>query len=203
MMMSEFIERTGFEPTAEEYREIEERYYDFDGNKDDFCRSWKENGGAARLIRQRAETIENLKAEKERIIRECEKEKLNLHDEILKLQKQLDRELQWKDAEGCGTNVDQEAYEHLRNMPDTKVLSDEEAKQVISSEFGFDPSKIQIVREVKTYEVNKYGRLRKKEEFFREPCTNSTDWNYIRFDVVGSTSWMWEMVSGSLRQYNC
>ena len=34
MMMSEFIERTGFEPSAEEYENIEEQYYNFDGDKD-------------------------------------------------------------------------------------------------------------------------------------------------------------------------
>ena len=43
MMRSEFIERTGFEPTAKEYAEIEESYNDFDGDKDQFCRFWKKN----------------------------------------------------------------------------------------------------------------------------------------------------------------
>lgn len=33
MLMSEFIERTGFTPTYEEYQEIEEAYYNFDGNR--------------------------------------------------------------------------------------------------------------------------------------------------------------------------
>ena len=40
MMMNEFIERTGIEPTAEEYNEIEEAYYKFDGDKDAFCRDF-------------------------------------------------------------------------------------------------------------------------------------------------------------------
>ena len=40
MMMSEFIERTGVEPTYEEYLYIEESYYEFDGNKDEFCKAW-------------------------------------------------------------------------------------------------------------------------------------------------------------------
>lgn len=40
MMMSEFAERTGFEPSNEEYRYIEESYYEFDGNKDEFCKAW-------------------------------------------------------------------------------------------------------------------------------------------------------------------
>ena len=40
MMMSEFIERTGVEPTFEEYGYIEESYYEFVGNKDAFCKAW-------------------------------------------------------------------------------------------------------------------------------------------------------------------
>ena len=40
MMIHEFTERTGYKPTWEEYREIEKQYYDFDGNKDEFCRDW-------------------------------------------------------------------------------------------------------------------------------------------------------------------
>ena len=35
-MMSEFVERTGFEPMPDEYEKIEEEYYHFDGSKDDF-----------------------------------------------------------------------------------------------------------------------------------------------------------------------
>ena len=37
MMLSEFIERTGFEPMADEYAEIEEAYYGFDGDKNAFA----------------------------------------------------------------------------------------------------------------------------------------------------------------------
>ena len=40
MMMSEFIERTGYEPTYEEYHYIEESYYEFPGNKDEYCKHW-------------------------------------------------------------------------------------------------------------------------------------------------------------------
>lgn len=40
MMMSEFIERTGYEPSYEEYHYIEESYYEFPGNKDEFCKQW-------------------------------------------------------------------------------------------------------------------------------------------------------------------
>lgn len=41
MMMSEFVERTKYEPSCREYKEIEEAYYEFDGNKDDFCNYFK------------------------------------------------------------------------------------------------------------------------------------------------------------------
>ena len=38
MMKSEFIERTGFEPTEAEYREIEAEYMGCDIDKDEFCK---------------------------------------------------------------------------------------------------------------------------------------------------------------------
>ncbi len=63
MMRSEFIERTGFEPTADEYSEIEEEYYGFDGDKDAYCKQWKKNGGIERLMRRRATRIEELERE--------------------------------------------------------------------------------------------------------------------------------------------
>lgn len=40
MLVSEFIDRTGYQPTAEEYAEIEQTYYVFKGDKDAFCRAW-------------------------------------------------------------------------------------------------------------------------------------------------------------------
>lgn len=63
MMKSEFIERTGFEPTAEEYKEIEAEYLGCDIDKDQFCKQWKKQGGAERLMRRRAYRIEELEAE--------------------------------------------------------------------------------------------------------------------------------------------
>lgn len=54
MMIREFVDRTGFEPTATEYAAIEEKYYSFDGSKDEFCKAWVKDGGIQRLTRQRA-----------------------------------------------------------------------------------------------------------------------------------------------------
>ena len=41
MMIHEFTARTGYEPSFEEYRFIEESYYEFDGQKDEFCKWFK------------------------------------------------------------------------------------------------------------------------------------------------------------------
>lgn len=60
MMMSEFIERTKFEPTAAEYAEIEAEYMGGDIDKDKFCRLWVKNGGIQRLSRIRIRRIEEL-----------------------------------------------------------------------------------------------------------------------------------------------
>ena len=63
MMKSEFIERTGFEPTEAEYREIEAEYMGCDIDKDEFCKTWKKQGGIQRRMRLRARRIEELEAE--------------------------------------------------------------------------------------------------------------------------------------------
>lgn len=43
MLIEEFVARTGYKPTVDEYRKIEDQYYDFDGDKEKFCRQWREN----------------------------------------------------------------------------------------------------------------------------------------------------------------
>lgn len=63
MMKSEFTERTGFEPTEAEYREIEAEYMGCDIDKDEFCKTWKKQGGIQRLMRLRARRIEELETE--------------------------------------------------------------------------------------------------------------------------------------------
>lgn len=63
MLRQEFVERTGFEPTEKEYNEIEAEYMGCDMDKDEFCKSWKKQGGAHRLMRRRARKIEELEVE--------------------------------------------------------------------------------------------------------------------------------------------
>lgn len=63
MMKSEFMDRTGFEPTEAEYRDIEAEYMGCDIDKDEFCKQWKKQGGIQRLMRLRARRIEELESE--------------------------------------------------------------------------------------------------------------------------------------------
>ena len=60
MMMSEFIERTGFHPLTFEYEKIEEAYYNFNGDKDAFCRAFVEGGGEKKIYQARAAEIDRL-----------------------------------------------------------------------------------------------------------------------------------------------
>lgn len=198
MMMSEFIERTGFEPTSDEYSRIEEAYYNFDGDKDAFCKKFVDENGEKKIYAARASYIKELESE----IVENEKAHKNivagLQKKIADLEAQLDRELEWKPCTGSGTNMDQERYEHLASAG--KALSDQEAKELIAEECGFSPEKITILHTVSAYEVNKYRQLRQAAEYDRKPVYESTDWNYIRFDCA---SFMYELVNGELEFYCC
>ena len=199
MMMSEFIDRTGFTPTYEEYLKIEEAYYSFEGNKDAFCKAFVSANGAEQIYKSRSDRIEQLKSqlvENDRIF----KDMADKYEQKLKLlQAQLDAELDWKPSSG-GTNMEQTRYEKLRNCGTSKILTVEDAKHFIADECGFDPDKIHIVTDVHTYEVNKYRQMRKSATFSREPVYESTDWNYVRFDCA---NFMYEFVDGELRFYCC
>lgn len=64
MLVSEFIERTGYQPTADEYAVIENEYNNFDGDKDKFCRAWKRvnptKAGQIERARKKAERTEKV-----------------------------------------------------------------------------------------------------------------------------------------------
>ena len=74
MMMSEFIERTGYEPSYEEYHYIEESYYEFPGNKDEFCKQWKKDNKDGHWQRELSlmKAMDQMKAEYEKKLAEQE-----------------------------------------------------------------------------------------------------------------------------------
>ena len=195
MMISEFIERTGFEPTASEYAKIEKAYYDFNGNKDEFCKAFVKNGGEKKIYKARAEEIAQLKSQLVEMEKQHKTEMEAREKQINDLTAELDRELEWKPSTGTGTNMSQSDYDHLANCG--KLMTDEEAKAFIADECGFAPEKIHILHEVNTYEVNKHRRLRKSGTFDR---ARVYEWNYVRFDCA---CFMYELVNGELRFYCC
>lgn len=93
MMKSEFIERTGFEPTAEEYEVIEEEYMGCDIDKDQFCKEWKKNGGIQRLSRQRARRIEELEEKIAGMEREYNRMDLQHCDDFNRLNDRLGKKI--------------------------------------------------------------------------------------------------------------
>lgn len=198
MMLSEFIERTGFEPTADEYQKIEEAYYNFDGDKDDFCKAFVENGGELKIYKARAKEIERLRGQMLEIEKQYKKDVADRDRRIDLLTAELDEELEWKPSDKTGTNMEQVRYEHLASSG--RKMTDQEAREFIAEECGFSAEKIDILHESKTYEVNKHHRLRVSGTFSRNPVYESTDWNYVRFDCAG---FMYELINGELYFYCC
>lgn len=88
MMLSEFTERTGFEPTATEYADIEAGYMHRDIDKNQFCKEWVDNGGIQRVTRNRARKIEELEQQLER----AKKQYDELNDHFLAYRKAVNAE---------------------------------------------------------------------------------------------------------------
>lgn len=89
MMKSEFTERTGFEPTEAEYRDIEAEYMGCDIDKDEFCKQWKKQGGIQRMMRLRARRIEELESQLAAEKRDYERMDTQYCTKINELKKQI------------------------------------------------------------------------------------------------------------------
>ena len=166
MMLSEFVERTGFEPLPFEYEKIEAAYYDFAGDKDAFCKAFVEGDGERKIYQARAAEIDRLNGKILEMDKTAKKDGEEYERRLADLQAQLDRELEWKPSEGTGTNMSQSDYEALAALcdgthGDPHEMTDDEARTLIASEFGFAVEKVVIIHVVHTYEVNKHRRLRK------------------------------------------
>ena len=198
MMMSEFVERTGFEPSAEEYAEIEKAYCDYNGDKDAFCVNWLETVGAEGMLKVRGTEIERLRSE----LMETEKalrETIKLRETRIKaLERQLEWEEEWKPYED-ERNVKQADYDELAGAGGTRELSDDEAADKVSEEFGFDRKRIVIEHEADRLKINRHRCVRTAGKAERKALFNAWDWYYIRFSVQG-TGCSYEMTCGQLLQ---
>lgn len=200
MTIKEFTERTGFYPTYEHYKFIENAYMESDGGKDAFCKAFRENAdGIAEKIARAADRDFEKEAEAGKKAYARMEERIARQAYIINdLQAQLDAELEWTPCKDAGTRMTQRDYVKLREDRFTKTMTDEEAADFIAGELGFNAERVRIIRKAETYEVNKHRRMRVAETYEREPLYESTDWNYVRFDVCGMT---YEYVNGQLMMY--
>ena len=139
MMMSEFIDRTGFEPTAKEYAKIEEAYYNFDGDKDAFCKAFVKDGGARKLCKARASEIDRLNSLLMESERQYKKDVADREKRIDELTAELDKELEWKPSDSTGTNMEQKRYEELAKYGKSHQFGDcrlEEAESGVKYDYS-------------------------------------------------------------------
>ena len=183
MNISEFIELTNFVPSEEEYREIEQDYYIFQGSKQEFCRHFIDTGRVAEIYKKRIERIAKLEADIE-----------VLGNRVDFLTSELEREEEWR---ACDVMTNAE-YQKLIAAFDTKILSEIGAKKKVADELGFDIDKISIIYDIGLWEKNRHNRLRCVGLGKREPCYNASDWNYICFSVCEH---IYEMKNGTVFDY--
>ena len=183
MLQEEFEAMTGFKTTPDEYKEIEQQYYEFDGDKVQFCEAWKESemGEVAAARQKRIEMLEEM-------VDGLIKANDELREKVTTLEK-------WQPCD-CGTHMDQEKYMELWKIG--KRMEPDEVTKTIAGFYGFDKSKIKVIEDVEIFEKNSMGMIRVADRYKRPPVYDATDWNYVRFDCAGQ---QWEMVNGELMGY--
>jgi hypothetical protein len=203
MMLSEFVERTGFEPMPAEYAKIEEAYCGFNGDKDAFCAAFVSGDGEKKIYQARAAEIDRLNGRILEMDKAAKKDGEEYERRLAFFQAELDKEQEWKPYEDTH-NVTQEQYADLaESVPGgaARYMTDAEALDWICSEFGFDRSKVTILHEIDEYEVNRHHQLRRTgKKIDRRPIYCATDYHYIRFNV-GRGAWQWEAWNGQIRPF--
>lgn len=186
MMIQEFEKLTGIEVTTEEYAEIERMYYEFDGDKQAFCKKFVKDNGMVTVLRKmlKVEKEDHRGAELE--LAQVRKDYDNYSHDMVKamekLKAKLEKEQEWKPWVPADA-VPQNDYDHLKSSG--REMSDAEAIEWIAGEWGFSTDKIRINRKMKQYEVNRHNQLRTIGELERDPYYDATDWYYVFFTVCG------------------
>ena len=186
MMIQEFEKLTGLEVTTEEYAEIEQIYYEFDGDKQAFCKKFVKDNGMVTVLRKmlKVEKEDHRGAELElaQVRRDYDNYSHDMVKAMEKLKAQLEQEQEWKPWVPADA-VPQNAYDHLKSSG--REMSDAEAIEWIAGEWGFSTDKIRINRKMKQYEINRHHQLRTIGELERDPYYDATDWYYVFFTVCG------------------
>lgn len=205
MLIQEFEQRTGYYPSLAEYAAIEQAYMDFGGDKDAFCKAYKENAGGLAERIQREANQDAIKKEQDQAadISRCEAEISRRDAEIKRLNEMLEKEQEWRPHEMNG-NVKQADYEELASCVSSgaaRYLTDAEALDWICTEFGFDRSMVTILHEIDAQEINRHNHCRPSgKKIDRRPVYCATDYHYIRFNT-GHGEWQWETWNGQIRPF--
>lgn len=201
MLIEEFEKRTGFFPSTDMYEIIEKRYADFHGDKDAFCAAYKKNAdGLAESIQLEADIAICKKDQQRRDeVESAKKNAAMMRRMVERLQEELDRERGWKPYEV--SKMPQNKYDELRGCG--REMSDKEAQEYVTDEFGFAFDRVEIKREIPLYQIDKNRtEFRKNGTVSRPPVYSATDWLYIRFDVrCGGITWQYEAVNGQIQPY--
>ena len=203
MMLSEFVERTGFEPMPAEYAKIEEAYYNFNGDKDAFCKAFVEGGSETKIYQARAAEIDRLNGKILELDKTIQQSNTEYERRLAALQAELDKELEWKPYEFT-QNVSQAEYAELAkgiSGGSARYMTDDEALDWVCREFGFDRSQVTILHEIDEQEINRHNHCRASgRKIDRCPVYCATDYHYIRFNA-GNGSWQWEAWNGQIRPF--
>ncbi len=200
MLREEFERRTGFFPPLSLYTVIHKYYTDFGGDKDDFCKVYRENvNGLAEKMQHEAD-MQEIKVQDMREM--AKKQEKDYEARVAELKKLLECEQEWKAYEHP-ENVPQTDYERLAEGAETgkssRYMTDQEAIEWICDEFDFNPDMITIIHEIDEYEVNRHGQLRRTgRKIDRRPIYCASDYHYIRFNT---SHWYYEVWGGSLRPF--
>ena len=203
MMLSEFVERTGFEPMPAEYAKIEEAYCSFNGDKDAFCKAFVAGDGEKKIYQARAAEIERLNGKILDLDKTFQQSSAEYERRLAFFQAELDRELEWKPYEFT-QNIPQAEYAELAKCVDSgsaRYMTDDEALDWVCQEFGFDRSQVTILHEINEQEINRHNLCRASgRKIDRRPVYCATDYYYIRFNA-GCGAWQWEAWNGQLHPF--
>ena len=203
MMLSEFVERTGFEPMPAEYAKIEEAYCNFNGDKDAFCKAFVDGGGEKKIYQARAAGIDRLNGKILEMDKTIQQSSAEYERRLAFFQAELDRELEWKPYEFT-QNIPQAEYAELAKCVDSgsaRYMTDDEALDWVCREFGFDRSQVTILHEIDEQEINRHDHCRASgRKIDRRPVYCATDYHYIRFNA-GCGAWQWEAWNGQIRPF--
>ena len=203
MMLSEFVERTGFEPMPAEYAKIEEAYCSFNGDKDAFCAAFVAGDGEKKIYQARAAEIERLNGKILDMDKAFQQSSAEYDRRLASIQAELDRELEWKPYEFT-QNIPQTEYAELVkgiSGGSARYMTDDEALDWVCQEFGFDRSQVTILHEIDEQEINRHNLCRASgRKIDRRPVYCATDYHYIRFNA-GCGAWQWEAWNGQLHPF--